>query len=225
MNQVMFMIFVMLFVCTLITPVIAQEKQSTGKMKPPAGQSSTDKAVKPSKIIIRARAKGDFIGTVTSVNTVSKTITLRNKGVIVTFDVLNPVFKGYKNLEQIRIGDKIAISYTGDGARITKATGTHGMLQQEPAKPVYEPARRQQKHETGKTNKGQPVRVKERTNSVHFRDVDNNNDGRITPVELSAVVPNLTVQDFKKYDRNSDGYLNEAEYNAINKSLKYGSNR
>jgi hypothetical protein len=140
---------------------------------------------------------------------------VKNKGIVVTFDVVNPVLKGYKSLEQIRVGDKIAISYTGDGARITKTTGMHNIIQQETVKPISESER--QKHIPPKTNKGRPVRVKERINSRYFRDVDNNNDGRITPIELSAVIPNLTVEDFKKYDRNGDGYLNETEYNTINK--------
>ncbi|MCX5813582.1 MAG: EF-hand domain-containing protein [Proteobacteria bacterium] len=211
MRQIIFIVFIILFVCTMITPGIAQEKPTT------------DKNSKPSKVIIRVRSKGDFVGTVSHVNMVSKTITVRNKGIVVTFDVLNPVFKGYKNLEQIRVGDKIAISYTGDGARITKAIGIYSVFQQEIAKPISESTK--QKHASTKTNKEHPVRIKERTNSRHFRDVDNNNDGRITPVELSAVVPNLTVEDFKKYDRNGDGYLNEAEYNAINKSVTHGYNR
>lgn len=216
MNRIMFIVFIIFITCTLITPGIAQEKSAAGK-------SAKDKTTKPSKVIIKARSRGDFFGTVTHVNTTSKTIAVRNKGIIVTFDVLNPIFRGYKNLEQIRIGDRIAISYTGNCTRVTKGTGMHSMVQQEATKPLPESAK--QKHGSAKTGKGRPVRVKERTNSSHFRDVDNNNDGRITPVELSPVVPNLTVEDFKRYDKNGDGYLNESEYNAINKSVKLGNNR
>lgn len=211
MNRIMLVVFIIFFTCTLTNYGIAQGKKVTEK-------SVKDKTVKPSKLIIKARSKGDFFGTVAHINMVSKTITLRNKGIMVTFDVLNPVFRGYKSLEQIRIGDKAAISYTSGGTRITKATHMHGTAQEEAAKPLSESAR--QKHGAAKTDKKRPVRVKERTNSNHFKDVDNNNDGRITPIELSAVVPNLTVEDFKKYDRNGDGYLNESEYNAIYKFVK-----
>ncbi|MCX5807309.1 MAG: EF-hand domain-containing protein [Proteobacteria bacterium] len=213
-NHLTFIVFITFFVCTLMGPAIAQEK-------PAAEKSSTKNSLKTSKFIIKAKSKGDFIGTVTKVNVASKTITVRNKGIIVTFDVINPVFKGYKSLEQIRVGDKIAISYTGDGARITK--GTDIALRQETIRPQPEPVK--QKYKPAGTNKGRPVRVIERTNSLHFRDVDNNSDGRITPVELSAVVPNLTVEDFKKYDRNGDGYLNESEYNAINRSVSRAHSR
>jgi hypothetical protein len=210
-RQIIFIFFIILFACTLINPGFIQ------------GESTTDKTSKPPKVIIRVRSKGDFLGTVIRVNMVSKTITVRNKGIIVTFDVVNPVFKGYSNLEQIQVGDKIAISYTGDGARIIKTTGTHSIFQQETTKPTYESERK--RHGSTATNKGRPVRVKERTNSKYFSDVDNNNDGRITPVELSSVIPNLTVEDFKRYDRNGDGCLNESEYNAINKSVTRGNNR
>jgi hypothetical protein len=213
-NHLMFLVFIVFFACILITPGIAQEKANLEKQ-------SANKTAKPAKILIRARSKGDFIGAVAGINPVSKTITVKNKGVIVTFDVLNPVFKGYKSLEQIRVGDKVAISYTGDGTRITKATDM--ILRQEATRPHSEPVR--QKHETTTTNKGRPVRVKERTNSIYFRDVDNNSDGKITPVELSAVLPDLTVQDFKKYDRNGDGCLNESEYNAINKPVSRSHSR
>jgi hypothetical protein len=213
-NHLLFLVFIVFFTCAVITPCIAQEKTNLQKQ-------SANKTAGSAKILIRARSKGDFMGSVANINLVSKTITVKNKGVIVTFDVLNPVFKGYKNLEQIRVGDKVAISYTGDGTRITKATDI--ILRQEAIMPHSEPVR--QKHETATTNKGRPIRVKERTNSIYFRDVDNNSDGKITPVELSAVIPDLTVQDFKKYDRNGDGCLNESEYNTINKPVSRSHSR
>lgn len=214
MIQIVSKVFIILLVCIMVAPCIAQEKPNSGK-------PSINKVTKPQKIIIRAKSKGAFIGTVANMNLVSKTITLKNKGIIVTFDVLNPVLKGYKNLEQIRIGDKIAISYTGNGARITKAIGMHGISQQETAKPESEAGK--QKHGAVKINKRRPVRIYEKTNSCYFKDVDNNSDGRITPVELSAVFPNLTVEDFKKHDKNGDGCLSESEYNAISKSASRGN--
>jgi hypothetical protein len=210
-QQIIFAVIIIFFSCILMTPGITE------------GKSETDKTTGTSKVIIRVKSKGDFIGTVTRVNMVSKTITVSNKGMAVTFDVINPILNGYKNLEQIKAGDKIAVSYTGDGIRITKSTGMRSIIRQEAAKPVSESAK--PKYESAKTNKARPVRIKERTNSKQFRDVDNNNDGRITPAELSAVIPNLTIEDFKRYDRNGDGCLNEAEYNAIDKSAKHDTNR
>lgn len=209
-RQIMSKVFILLFVCVMLTPGIAQEKTSSGK-------PLTNKIVKSPKIIVRVKSKGDFIGTVTHINIASKTITLKNKGIIVTFDVLNPVLKGYQSLEQIRVGDKIAISYTGNSARITKATGKRIILQHEITK--TKPEAGKQKNGAVKINKKRPVRVIEKSNSSYFHDVDNNDDGRISPVELSAIVHDITVEDFKKYDKNGDGCLSESEYNAINKSV------
>lgn len=211
MKQILCIVFIIFFACTLRNQGIAQEK-------PVAEKTARNKASKPSKVIIKARSKGDFFGTVAHINLADKTISVRNKGIVVTFDVRNPIIKDYKNLEQIRIGDKIAISYRGDNTRISKATGIHGMAQEDITKTPQEPGK--MKHGSTKTDKKRPVRVKERTNSCHFSDVDNNSDGKITPIELSAVIPDLTVEDFKKYDRNGDGYLNESEYNAIIQTRK-----
>ncbi len=189
---------------------------ATAQQKDVPGSQTADSHEKPSKVLIRVRAKGDFVGTVTNVNTANNTIAVRNKGIVVTFDVLNPVFKGFRALDQIRRGDKVAVSYTGDGARITKVTAAY-VAEQEAATARPEGVRPKQK--IAKIDKGYPIRVRERTKSCEFRDVDNNNDGKITPVELSAVLPSLTVQDFKKYDKNGDGCLSESEYSAIKGSV------
>ena len=50
-----------------------------------------------------------------------------------------------------------------------------------------------------------------------FRDVDENKDGKVTPVELSVVLKDLTMGQFKGYDRDSDGFLNESEFRAATK--------
>ena len=209
MNRALLIFIVSLAVILSGTLVFAQEKPAPGKVQ-------TDVQEKPSKVTIRVRAKGDFEGTVAQVDQAGKTIAVKNKGVIVTFDVVNPVLKGYRSLDQIKPGDKVSVSYTGDGARITKGIGMYSVPPEETPKARTEKTR--PKQEMAKNNKGGPIRVRERTRSREFRDVDNDSDGRITPVELSAVVPNLTVQDFKKYDRNGDGALNESEYNAIKAS-------
>lgn len=45
-----------------------------------------------------------------------------------------------------------------------------------------------------------------------FGTVDNNKDGKISPVELCAVVPDLTMEEFRTYDRSGDGSLDKAEF-------------
>jgi len=174
---------------TLATTGLTQEK--------PAEQSP--------KIKLRVRTKGDFVGKVVRFDTTNKIISVKNRGVLVTFDVANPRLIGYKTLDQIKPGDSVSVSYTGDGAIISRFTGKIPVM---PAGPS------QQKRTASVSKKGGPVRVKERTNSTAFNDVDHNADGKISPAELSAVVPGLTMEQFKKYDRNGDGCLDRGEYSA-----------
>ena len=161
---------------------------------------------KSPKLKLRVRTKGDFVGKVAKVDTTNKIISVKNKGMVVTFDVANPRLIGYKNLAQIKPGDPVSISYTGDGAIISRFTGKIPVMPTGPS---------QQKRTASVSKKGGPVRVKERTNSTAFNDVDQNADGKISPAELSAIIPGLTMEQFKKYDKNGDGCLDRGEYNAV----------
>jgi Ca2+-binding EF-hand superfamily protein len=60
--------------------------------------------------------------------------------------------------------------------------------------------------------------LKDNKNPTSFRDIDNNKDGKITPIELCVIVPDLTLQKFKEYDKNKDGCLNESEFNAVKRT-------
>ena len=55
-----------------------------------------------------------------------------------------------------------------------------------------------------------------RTRGSGFDDVDANKDGKVNPVELSVIVPNLTMEQFKGFDKNSDGTLNRSEFRTVN---------
>jgi len=161
---------------------------------------------KSSKIKMRVRAKGDFVGNVVGVDAVHKTISVKNKGMLVTFDIANPRLIGYKSLDQIKAGDAISVGYTGDGIIISRFTGKIPVM---PTGPV------QHKKTASVSKKGGPIRVKERSNSSAFIDVDHNEDGKISPAELSSVVHGLTMEQFRKYDKNGDGFLDRREYQAI----------
>jgi Ca2+-binding EF-hand superfamily protein len=54
-----------------------------------------------------------------------------------------------------------------------------------------------------------------KTDGKSFADVDNNKDGKISAIELSVVIPGLTMEQFRQYDKNHDGYLNKAEFEQI----------
>ena len=161
---------------------------------------------KSQKVKMKAKTKGDFVGKVVKIDTADKIISVKNKGIVIAFDIANPRLIGYKGLDQIRPGDPVSISYTRDGTVISRFTGKIPVMAAEPSKP----------RKAGTTSKkGGPSRVKERTNSTVFDDVDHNADGRISPAELSAVIPGLTMEQFKKYDKNSDGGLDRGEYNVV----------
>jgi hypothetical protein len=206
-----------LIVSLLLSPfVFAQEKPASGK--PPV-----DVKEKPAKAQAGARTKADFVGVVAQVDPSGKTVAVKSRGTVVTFDAANPVLKGYRSFEQIKKGDRIAVSYTAGGVRIARTSGTEPAQPQESVRPAQETAKPQKEvTKPPKTSKGRPVRVRERTNSTEFRDVDNNGDGRISPVELGTVVPDLTVEKFKTYDRNGDGSLSNSEYSPLKKTLPNG---
>ncbi len=207
--KTLFAVSIIFLTCIFTNPGISHEKKGPEKV-------IIKKTENSSKIIIRARSKGAFTGIVTNINKMGKTITVRNKGILVTFDIDNLFLKGYGNLEQIKVGDHIMVSYTGHGTKIIKYTSTYSESKDYTTKRVSS----SKKTNKTKTCKLRPVRMRERTYSTSFLDVDNNHDNKITPIELSTVISNLTVEDFRKYDRDGDGHLDEAEYALINTSTK-----
>jgi hypothetical protein len=213
MNKIISTIIALTLPFLLNAFVFAQEKPVSGK--PPL--NVRDKLVKASAGV---RTKADFVGVVAQVDLSAKTVAIKNRGAVVTFDAANPVLKGYRSFEQIKRGDRVAVSYTAGGVRIAKTSGTEPAQPQESVRPTQETAKPQKEvTKNSKNNKGRPVRVRERTNSTEFRDVDNNSDGKISPVELCTVIPDLTVEKFKTYDRNGDGSLSPSEYNLLWKTL------
>ena len=61
-----------------------------------------------------------FTGTVSAVNTQSKTMTVKGKKATIGFDVSRPVFSGYKTLGDVKHGDKVSVSYGPDTTKVTK---------------------------------------------------------------------------------------------------------
>lgn len=141
-------------------------------------------------------------GQVLKVNTESRILILRVSGKSISLDISNPSFTGYRGIHEIKTGDWVKIVYYPSGVKVLKSSGKLSMAKQE---------ERIEKKDTKKDNRfARFQRVRTPGNS--FRDVDNDHDGRITPVELSVVMPGLTMQRFREYDKNNDGYLDASEY-------------
>ena len=212
MSRITSTICAVLVLFSLGTAVSAQEKPSPG-IQP---LQSKEKQTRPG-------VKADFVGVVAQVDLTARTIAVKSRGAIVTFDATSPILKGYRNLEQIKKGDRVALSYTGGGLRIVRTTGTGLSEPEEPARPTPETVKpHKEATKSPQNNRGKPIRMRERANSTEFRDVDNNGDGKISPVELCIVVPDLTIEKFRTYDRNGDGSLSSSEYNLFRKSLPNG---
>lgn len=152
-------------------------------------------------LAIPAGAGGTFSGTVVSVSPLTGSMTVRGPQTTVTFDLTNPVLKGYRNLGSIRKGDRIAVSYTASGIRITKGHGS--------AAPAIAA-------KTG-PDKERPRRDKVSHGGTGFEDIDENKDNRISPVELSAAIADLSMSHFSRYDKNGDGFLDRSEFGSIHR--------
>jgi hypothetical protein len=154
-----------------------------------------------------ARGRVNFIGEVLKVDTASQSMTLRSGGSTVGFNISNPVLQGYRSIADIRKGDRVGAGYTTDGILITKLPKSAERVTVEKSVPPSS---------VRKPKKPSPFARRTKTDGKSFADVDNNKDGKISPVELSVVIPNLTMEQFRQYDKNRDGHLDKAEFGQIN---------
>ncbi len=147
----------------------------------------------------------DVTGEVLKVDIDARSMTLRSGGRMINLDISNPVLQGYGSVTAIKKGDRVGAGYTANGIRITKLPRIEGL----PEKNVPAPPSVQ------KPKKPSPFARRMNTDGKSFADVDNNKDGKITPIELSVVIPDLTMEQFRQYDKNHDGHLNRAEFEQI----------
>ena len=155
-----------------------------------------------------SRGRVDFVGDVVKMDPESRTMTLRSGGHAVSFDVSNAVLKGYGSIAAIKKGDRVGAGYTTHGIHITKlskiaAQAGTGKAFGEGAPSLNRP------------KKPSLFARRTKTDGKSFADVDNNKDGRISPIELSVLIPNLTMEQFRQYDKNHDGHLDKAEFDRI----------
>jgi hypothetical protein len=149
-----------------------------------------------------ARSRTAFTGKVVRVDGALETFAVRGKDATVTFDASRPVLRGYRSLSEMRVGDLVAVSYVDDGISVARQSGVH------PGRPEAAGPRLEKVPTRGS---GRLMRVVQSGGGT-FDDADANKDGKITPVELSAVIPDVTMEEFRKYDTNRDGSLDRAEF-------------
>lgn len=145
-----------------------------------------------------------FSGKVVRVDAEFATFAVRGRGATVTFDASQPVFRGYRGLSDVRVGDLVLVSYVPDGVSVTRQTNGH------------KETNGRQEAAVGKKgwvrNAQHLLRRVSEGGGDPFEEADLNRDGRITPMELSTVIPDLTLEQFKKYDKGARGYLDKAQF-------------
>ena len=190
-----------------------------GSSDKPKGSAPADRrpAVRSEDRAKHLEAKHVFSGRVEQVDVAARSFSVSDRGNRIGFDASNPIFTGYQSLSDMEIGDRVAASYTTHGIRVTKlsAGGPSGRKGKEEAatgplaeKPLR-PARRL-------------IKMVKQRDQTGFDEADIKKDGKITPVGLSVVIKDVTMDEFSKYDKNHHGYLNKAEFLDAVKHLKTG---
>lgn len=133
MKKVLIMVFVLIIGITFVTTGFAQEKPKAAPPKaepekapaPEKAKTEPEKAV-PEKPAAPEKPKpkpAGFVGLVKNYDAIGKTLTVQDKKGTVVFDAANPKLKGYKSINEVKAGDKVAVKYTQDGLMITKIAG------------------------------------------------------------------------------------------------------
>ncbi len=159
----------------------------------------------------RPAAKASFAGSVVAKDVGAATFSLKERGNVVRFDASNPVLAGYRTLADMRIGDRVKVSYTATGIEVTKLGGRREATARKEAGAETQPPQVRSAEKPAKAGK-KLVRQAKKGNGEGFDDVDLRKDGKITPVELSIVIKDLTMEQFRKYDRKHQGYLGKEEF-------------
>jgi hypothetical protein len=209
------------------SPSAEKEQQSGGE--------SSKKETQQFVIRVRTKQKVDFSGTVTHVDPATATLSLRSQGKTITFDMSKVILIGYGNTGEIKKGDEVSVGYTQFGLQVQKGafaiTHRENIPRREvvPQKEVVlpkaivpqqntAPQKAVTRVDTTKPQRTTPIRMADNKHPTTFKDIDNNKDGKITPIELCVMLPDLTLPKFKEYDKNGDGYLNEREFSTVKRA-------
>lgn len=173
----------------------------------------------------RTDARNAFSGNVVRVDVATGALLLKERGNTVGFDASNPVFSGYRSLSEIRTGDRVAVSYAADGLRVTRLSGRRAEKEkvqiegkervQAEKQPATLPLPEHRTPVVGRLIKRQKGVIRS-----DFEEADIKKDGKITPVGLSVVIKEVTMDEFKQFDKKSHGYLTKAEFLEAVKHLR-----
>ncbi|HQJ95030.1 MAG TPA: hypothetical protein PLT06_09385, partial [Syntrophorhabdaceae bacterium] len=161
MKKIFMVMFALFISVAFVSMVFAQAKPAATEKPAPAKEAPAPEKAAPAPE--KAEAKADkpkpkpkpagFYGEVTNVDATAKTLTVKTKKDVVTFDLAKATFKGYKDISEIKVGDKAAVKYSKDGINVKKIAA---------AKPAKE-------------KKEKPAAKKR-----GFKDIDANKDGKVT---------------------------------------------
>ena len=218
-----------LFFCGFMTvsPSLAQGIKTEGQSSASpsvekirqAGSEASKKETQQFAIRVKTKQKVDFSGTVTNIDPVAATLSVRSQGKTISFDMSRVILMGYGNTGEIKKGDMVSVGYTQFGLQIQK--GAFAVTHRESAshqEVVTQKVIAKSETTKSRSQRGTPIRMKDNKYPTSFKDIDNNKDGKITPIELCVVVPDLTLQKFKEYDRNNDSCLNEQEFGTVKRT-------
>lgn len=208
MKKIFMVMFALFISVAFVSMAFAQAKPAATEKPAPAKEAPAPEKAAPAPEKAapapeKAEAKADkpkpkpkpagFYGEVTNVDATAKILTVKTKKDVVTFDLAKATFKGYKDISEIKVGDKVAVKYSKDGINVKKIAA---------AKPAKE-----KKEKPAAKKKG-------------FKDIDANKDGKVTIEELTVIFINVTPEMFKQFDKNGDGVLDEKEFGDASKAMK-----
>ncbi len=198
---------VLLLVCCVLAP--GADAQEEGR----SGARSGSKAVRAALASKKEGGRAPVTGRVVYVNAVAETLTIRTGTNTVTFDVSNPTLSGFRSLAEIRTGDWVAVAYTVWGVTIRKGRGQTEVPERTSSRSPFileEGPPKKQKQKQAHASTALPRRHQQKGES--FDDVDVNKDGKISPVELSTLIRDITMDVFRQCDRNGDGFIDRTEF-------------
>ena len=180
------------------------EVRATGSVKSSGG---------PAKMISKGRIE--------NVDLDKGILVVRMRGGAANFDLSTPVLIGYHSVSEIGVGDVVDIRYVENGIRIARIEkGRRPSIEVRPlAKPAEKPKPLPSVEPRTPPQPLPPAasprklqRRHSETNHDTFEYADANKDGRLSPVELTTVIKDLTMEEFRRYDKNRNNSVDRSEF-------------